>query len=116
MSNDNWLMWFGRDHVDVSMRHLVTGDDHTDPLAVEHLLLGLADPMDDVEHVSEQVVGSVDPVVDLSDRHHQHVTPRQRVDRHERNASFVAMHERSGNLTGDDSTEDGCHDPNVRSA
>ena len=44
----------GRDHVDVGVRHLVAGDDHTDPLAVERLLLRSTDSMGDLEQVGDQ--------------------------------------------------------------
>ena len=48
-------------------------------------------------------------MIDLLDRHDEHVAASQRVDRHERHASIVAMYERAGNLAGDDPTEDGGH-------
>ena len=48
----------GRDHVDVGVRHFVAGDDHTDALAVERLLLGLADPMGDLEQMGDEIAGA----------------------------------------------------------
>ena len=56
------------------MRHLVAGDDHADPLAVEHLLLRPADAVSDLEEMAEQIGRSVDPVIDLLDRHDEHMT------------------------------------------
>ena len=85
---------------------------NADPRAVEGPLLGPADAMGDVEQVGGEVGRRVDPVVDFVDRHHQHVTARQRIDRHERDTSLIAVHERPGNLTGDDPAEDRCHDTN----
>ena len=53
--------------------------------------------------------GSVDPVVDLVDRHDQGVADGERIDRHERHAAIVAVHEGARDLAVDDAGEDGRH-------
>ena len=48
-------------------------------------------------------------MVDLDDRHDEHVSRRQRVDRHEADGAVVAPDERAGQLAVDDAGEDGRH-------
>ena len=98
-----------RDHVDVGVRHLVAGDDHPDPLAPERSLLRQTDHPRHLEEVGDEVGRGIDPVVDLLDRHHQHVPMSQRVDGEEGDAAVVAPHERPGDLAGDDPAEDCRH-------
>ena len=66
--------------MNVGVGHFVTGDDHADLRAAERPLLRLRNRAADVEHVSVQLGGRVDPVVNLFDRHHEHMAGRNRID------------------------------------
>lgn len=91
------------------MRHLEAGDHQPHPLGIKGSLNGRPDAAGDIEKMSRQVRWTVDPVVDLFDRHNQCVTVTERIDGHEGDTPLVTPDERSGNLALDDPGEDGGH-------
>src|SRR3954451_21758481 len=97
------------DDVNVCVRHFVAGDDQADSFAVERPLLRLSDQMADREEVRREVVGGIDPVIDLLDRHDERVAAREWVDRHEHDAAIVAVDEAGWDLAVDDAGEDRRH-------
>lgn len=98
-----------RHQVEVQMGHLEAGDHQPDPLGIKSSLDGRPDAAGDIEQVSRQVRWTVDPVVDLLDRHNQGVTVPEGIDGHEGDTTLVTPDDRSGNLAFDDPGEDGGH-------
>ena len=63
------------------MRHLVSGNDDTDALRVEHTPLGIAYPSRNEKEMSDFGFIEIEPLVDLANGNDQRMTRREGIDR-----------------------------------
>ena len=97
-------------HVDVEVWHFEASDHNADALWREHLLDRKPDSLGDGHQMGEEVVVDVEPVIDLDPRNDQRMTRGQGLDREERNAQLILVHESPREFSIDDAGEECRHD------
>lgn len=86
----------------MAMMHLESGDDETNPVAIEHLALRKAHSARHIEDMSAEFARHVDPVIDGQTRHDERMPVGNRRDGHEHHAVLVFQGEMAGKFALDD--------------